>query len=72
MVWEGGGDERHGDTANFLQSMARTLPPMLQVMKDIGGVEMPEYFGEAPADGPAAEPPAATAPPATDPPRLAR
>ncbi len=22
--------------------MARTLPPMMQVMKDIGGVELPE------------------------------
>ena len=24
--------------------MARTLPPMMQVMKDIGGVEVPEYL----------------------------
>ena len=24
--------------------MARTLPPMMQVMKDIGGVEFPERF----------------------------
>ena len=29
---------------NFLQSMARAMPPMMQVMKDIGGVEMPEYI----------------------------
>jgi flotillin len=24
--------------------MARTLPPMMQVMRDIGGVEFPERF----------------------------
>ncbi len=26
--------------------MAKTLPPMLQIMQDIGGVKMPEYFGK--------------------------
>ena len=26
--------------------MAGTLPPMLQIMQDIGGVKMPEYFGK--------------------------
>jgi len=48
IVWEGGGSGANGDgksnTANFLQSMARTLPPMMQVLKDIGGVELPEYI----------------------------
>lgn len=45
VVWENGG-QGNGQTAtsNFLQSMSRTLPPMMQVMKDIGGIEMPEYF----------------------------
>ncbi|MCC6797817.1 MAG: flotillin family protein [Candidatus Hydrogenedentes bacterium] len=41
IVWEGGG-EKGSSTANFIQGMARTLPPMLQVMRDIGGVELPE------------------------------
>jgi len=43
VVWEGGanGDGR-SSTAGFLNGMAKTLPPMLQVMKDIGGVELPE------------------------------
>ena len=51
VVWEGGGKNGTGSTANFLQSMAHTLPPMLQVMKDIGGVEMPEYLAKlTPAD----------------------
>ena len=33
-------------TANFLSSMAGSLPPMLHMMRDIGGVEMPEFFGK--------------------------
>jgi flotillin len=47
VVWENG-SHGNGDgttnTSNFLQGLARTLPPMMQVMKDIGGVEMPEYL----------------------------
>jgi len=42
IVWENGGQNGSSQTANFLQNMARTLPPMMQVMKDIGGVELPE------------------------------
>jgi flotillin len=43
VVWENGGNGNGTtNTANFLQNMARTLPPMMQVMKDIGGVELPE------------------------------
>jgi flotillin len=41
VVWEGG-DKNTTATANFLHNMARTMPPMMQVMKDIGGVELPE------------------------------
>ncbi|MFV1964442.1 MAG: flotillin family protein [Pirellulaceae bacterium] len=40
VVWENGGEK--GSTAGFLSSLARTMPPMMQVMKDIGGVELPE------------------------------
>src|SRR5262249_23422136 len=51
VVWENGGaggknGENGSVTSNFLHSMARTLPPMMQVMKDIGGVEMPEYLAK--------------------------
>jgi flotillin len=42
VVWENGGSNGTSSTASFLQNMARTLPPMMQVMKDIGGVELPE------------------------------
>src|SRR5947207_3565957 len=46
IVWENGGQNGHGtsNTASFLQSLARSMPPMMQVMKDIGGVELPEYL----------------------------
>ena len=57
IVWDNGGNGANPNggnmTSNFLQSMSRTLPPMMQVMKDIGGVEMPEYlakFAEADED----------------------
>lgn len=41
VVWEGGGNNGRSSTADFLSGMAKTLPPMMQVMKDIGGVELP-------------------------------
>lgn len=43
VVWDhGGGSNGHNGVSSFLNNMARTLPPMMQVMKDIGGVEFPE------------------------------
>ena len=45
IVWENGGQNGKGATAGFLQNLANTLPPMLQIMQDVGGVKMPEYFG---------------------------
>jgi flotillin len=56
VVWENGanGDGRNG-TAGFLNGMAKTLPPMLQVMKDIGGVELPESLIKLMEEHPAAE-----------------
>jgi len=44
VVWEGNGQQGGSSTANWLHNMARTLPPMMQVMKDIGGVELPEIL----------------------------
>jgi flotillin len=52
VVWEGGGASAngngtgHSNTAGFIQNMARMMPPMMQVMKDIGGVELPAYLGK--------------------------
>lgn len=42
VVWENGGKNGRTNTADFISGMAKTLPPMMQVMKDIGGVELPE------------------------------
>jgi flotillin len=46
VVWDGGGANGKNATANFLQGMAGSLPPMLQMMRDIGGVEMPQFLGK--------------------------
>ena len=47
IVWDNGqGKEGGNAAANFLSGLGGSLPPMLQIMKDIGGVEMPEYFGK--------------------------
>ena len=42
VVWEGGSQNGTSSTANWLHNMSHTLPPMMQVMKDIGGIEIPE------------------------------
>jgi len=46
IVWDNGGGDGKGSTAGFLNSMANTLPPMLQVMKDVGGVKFPDTFAQ--------------------------
>jgi len=42
VVWENGGKNGRTNTADFLSGMAKTLPPIMQVMRDIGGIELPE------------------------------
>jgi len=53
VVWEGGGNGADGttSTARWLHEMSRTLPPMLQVMKDIGGIEIPETLAQLAGTG---------------------
>src|SRR6476620_1283940 len=41
VVWENGGADGRSNTADFLHKMAGTLPPMMQVMRDIGGIDIP-------------------------------
>jgi flotillin len=41
VVWDGGGTSGNA-TSNFLQGISKSLPPMLQVLKDVAGVELPE------------------------------
>lgn len=70
VVWEGGGGHANGDgegvggTAGFLQNLTRAMPPMMNVLREIGGVELPAFLGkmnpdaatDAAAKTPAAKP----------------
>ena len=64
IVWDGGEGKSGGGAgggnaaANFVRGMGSSLPPMLQIMKDIGGVEMPEFFGKMMQDDKPEEEPA--------------
>ncbi|MEO0479085.1 MAG: SPFH domain-containing protein [Planctomycetota bacterium] len=44
VVWDSG--KEGGGTQGFLKNIAGSLPPMLHMMRDIGGVEMPEFLGK--------------------------
>ncbi len=47
VVWENGGSNgQTSNTASFLHNMARTMPPMMQVLRDVGGIEMPEFLAK--------------------------
>ena len=52
VVWENGGANGRTSTADFISGMAKTLPPMMQVMKDIGGIELPESMIKLAGDDP--------------------
>jgi flotillin len=43
IVWEGGNGSPA--TSGFIQNLAKSLPPMMHVLKDIAGVELPSYLG---------------------------
>ncbi len=65
VVWDGQGGANGGNAAaNFIRGLGTAIPPVMQIMKDVGGVEMPEYFGKLMAEGaaPAAAAPSAAAP----------
>jgi flotillin len=46
VVWENGGSNGRSNTADFLHKMAGTLPPMLHVMRDIGGIDIPDSLAQ--------------------------
>lgn len=70
VVWEGGNGVGNGvgngagsaSTANFIQSMARSLPPMMDVLQNVAGVELPSYLGRQVKDAPVAVPNDVTTP----------
>jgi flotillin len=57
-VWDGG--QAGGGTSGFLKNLGSAVPPLMDVMRTIGGVEMPKYFGKLVTDDGTA--PAAPAP----------
>ena len=50
VVWDGAGENGKTATANWLHQMSKTLPPMLEVMKEIGGVEFPDVLSKIKSD----------------------
>ena len=40
VVWDGTGKDGQTATGNWLTGMAKTLPPMLEVMKEVAGVDI--------------------------------
>lgn len=72
VVWDSGqGDGKGGNaTSNFLKGLGNTLPPMLSIMKDVGGVEMPEFIGKlVPDDKPKPSEPEKGEPKKPEPPK---
>jgi flotillin len=45
VVWDSNNNGQ-SSTASWLHNMSRTLPPMMQVLKDVGGVELPETLAD--------------------------
>jgi flotillin len=55
VVWDGGREGGKSATAEFLRSLAGALPPVMHMVRDIGGVQLPEAFGKpVPDDKPPA------------------
>ena len=48
VVWDGGDGK---STSNFLNGLAHSMPPILQVIEDIGAIEMPEFLARLKDDG---------------------
>ncbi|MGQ0646336.1 MAG: flotillin family protein [Gemmatimonadaceae bacterium] len=55
VVWDSGTGNGTSGASGFLQSMAKTLPPMMHVLGDIAGVELPSYVGRVLGDAPRTE-----------------
>ena len=45
VVWDSGNGQGTGGASGFLQGMARSLPPMMNVLQEIAGVELPGASG---------------------------
>ena len=54
VVWDGGGDGKNGSspsaTAGFIRSLASSLPPATDMLKEVAGVEMPKHWASLEQD----------------------
>lgn len=44
-MWDGGSGASKNATADFIRGVAHSVPPTLEILKDIGGVDIPQYIG---------------------------
>ncbi len=54
VVWEGGNTSGLNGTAGFIQNLAKSMPPMMDVLRTVAGVELPAFLGtmaQDPAEG---------------------
>jgi flotillin len=55
VVWEGGANGAQGagpgGAAGFIQNMARSMPPMMDVLRSVAGVELPAFLGTMAQEG---------------------
>ena len=49
-VWDGG--QPGGGASGFLKSLGQAVPPLMDVMRSVGGVDLPPYFGKLVVDDP--------------------
>lgn len=53
VVWDSGnGADGSNATSNFIRGMASALPPTMDIMKHVAGVDLPQYFGSLPGKYP--------------------
>lgn len=45
VVWDGGRGSEKNAAADFIRGVAHSVPPTLDILKDIGGVDIPHYIG---------------------------
>jgi len=49
VVWDSGNNaEGTNATSNFVRGLASSLPPTMDIMKHVAGVDIPAYFGDLP------------------------
>jgi len=45
-VWDSGNGDGKGGASGFLRGLGQSMPPLMDVMRSIGGVELPDYLGK--------------------------